>query len=656
MDRASPVRYRLPCRQGRDPGVDGRNIRRKQDTKKNKHMNAKNEIAAWSKLNKAEQAIAPPNRTSSKWATGVCLLLLIGSLGRAWADTYVCGTIAGQHWTTNGSPYRVTCDVSVGLLTIDPGVMVLFEGNYVFEVAGFLIANGTEAGRITFTRTNGVGWQGIFFNYSYDGSEMDYCNISGAQNSGIRCISANPVLRSCVLSGNSAPVEGGGLQVNNVAYPGGDMLVEDCSFTNNTATYYGGGVAARTGTNWIRFVSCTNISNAVNPAHVNGNGAGGGVYLVGIGSFDACLLQRNTVWVNGYTSYGGGIYWNGQGSMRNTFIRDNACLNGNNHGGGASLDGSFLLQNCVVAFNTASYGGIYKEGSGAVSLVNCILAYNNVQGFYLANGSAAMLNSILYFNNGNGAQIAGSPTVTYSCIQNGYPGTGNIASAPVFTDTNSLMLSIGSRCIDAGNPATQYNDSCDPPSFGPPRGYNYTWRNDMGAYGGPGACCWDGSCTVVDIRSQPQPQTACVGNSATFGVGATGSQPITYQWRFHGTNCAGTAVDIPGATNATYTIINVQSNLAGCYSVRVSNPLGSVNSDGAKLTVTPVCVGIDLYAGLTVTGGTVGQKYRILSTFDLTEPVTWTSNASITMAPSGILWIDTNSPANKPKKFYLVTP
>jgi hypothetical protein len=348
--------------------------------------------------------------------------------------------------------------------------------------------------------------------------------------------------------------------------------------------------------------------------------------------------------------------------MRNTVLRNNTCQSSSSggfsssgsYGGAISIwgGGTVLLQNSVVAYNTAfagdpRAGGIY-QASGASTIVNCTIAYNNIDGFRLDGGSSTVANSILYFNNGGGVQIVNSPTVSYSDVQGGYAGTGNITSSPVFADTNSLMLVVGSRCIDAGDPASAYNDACLPPSLG-------TVRNDMGAYGGPGACYWDGSCTAVQIRSQPQGTTACVGSSATFGVGAMGSQPITYQWRFHGANSANSPTNIVSATNATYTISSVQSNNAGYYSVHISNPLNGVDSSLALLTVTPVCLEIDLYAGLNITGGVPGQKYRIFSTTNLNPPVTWTSNATITQTVSGVLWIDTNSPANNPRKFYEVT-
>jgi hypothetical protein len=120
-------------------------------------------------------------------------------------------------------------------------------------------------------------------------------------------------------------------------------------------------------------------------------------------------------------------------------------------------------------------------------------------------------------------------------------------------------------------------------------------------------------------------------------------------------NSADTPVPIPEATNATYTISNVQSTNAGWYSVQVWNPLGGPNSTLALLTVTPVCISVDLYMGLNTTGGIPGQQYNSLSTLSLTEPITWTTNATFTQTVPGILWIDTNSPANQPQMFYKVT-
>lgn len=84
------------------------------------------------------------------------------------------------------------------------------------------------------------------------------------------------------------------------------------------------------------------------------------------------------------------------------------------------------------------------------------------------------------------------------------------------------------------------------------------------------------------ITSQPRATSVGAGQTATFGVTATGTAPLSYQWQRNG-------VDIVGATTAGYTtpVLSVADDGAR-YTVRVSNASGSVISDAAVLTVTPV--------------------------------------------------------------------
>jgi glucose/arabinose dehydrogenase len=81
------------------------------------------------------------------------------------------------------------------------------------------------------------------------------------------------------------------------------------------------------------------------------------------------------------------------------------------------------------------------------------------------------------------------------------------------------------------------------------------------------------------ITNQPQSITVSEGNQATFSVTATGTPPLSYQWRKN-------SVNITGATSSTYTIPSVTTADGGNYSVTVSNSAGTVISNNATLTVT----------------------------------------------------------------------
>jgi hypothetical protein len=98
------------------------------------------------------------------------------------------------------------------------------------------------------------------------------------------------------------------------------------------------------------------------------------------------------------------------------------------------------------------------------------------------------------------------------------------------------------------------------------------------------------------ITTQPLGQTVNPGANVTFSVAATGSQPLTYQWRFNSAN-------ISGATAATYTRSNVQAADAGNYSVVITNAAGSVTSANALLTInTPVSITTQPQAQTVIAG------------------------------------------------------
>lgn len=79
------------------------------------------------------------------------------------------------------------------------------------------------------------------------------------------------------------------------------------------------------------------------------------------------------------------------------------------------------------------------------------------------------------------------------------------------------------------------------------------------------------------ITSQPINQTVDIGANATFSVAATTS-PLTYQWQFQ-------SLTIPGETNQSLSLLRVKAGQEGPYRVIVSNPIGSVTSVTAVLTV-----------------------------------------------------------------------
>jgi uncharacterized repeat protein (TIGR03803 family) len=82
--------------------------------------------------------------------------------------------------------------------------------------------------------------------------------------------------------------------------------------------------------------------------------------------------------------------------------------------------------------------------------------------------------------------------------------------------------------------------------------------------------------TAPAITQQPLTQISGTGYQVSFSVGATGSQPLAYQWLFNN-------AIIPGATSSTFFIPSVTGTSFGNYSVKVSNSVASVTSRAARL-------------------------------------------------------------------------
>jgi hypothetical protein len=184
------------------------------------------------------------------------------------------------------------------------------------------------------------------------------------------------------------------------------------------------------------------------------------------------------------------------------------------------------------------------------------------------------------------------------------------AGLGVFSGTNSL----GWDWVN--NPQTPFDTGRRPHlSFVPDPGTEYQIR----ASGSTGTVTLRLTATnapVIVIR--PQTQTVSLGGSVYFGVGVAGIPPYSYQWRFNGN-------DLPAETFAILSLDNLTTNLAGEYSVGVSNATGFVISEPARLFVSVADVQALLIARPRVDPaqftfmltGETGRSYRVESSIDL---------------------------------------
>lgn len=119
-----------------------------------------------------------------------------------------------------------------------------------------------------------------------------------------------------------------------------------------------------------------------------------------------------------------------------------------------------------------------------------------------------------------------------------------------------------------------------------------------------------GAGTPPVIDSMLGSQVATAGNTVSLTVGASGTAPLSYQWRRDG-------VALAGATGATLTLPSVGSGDAGNYTVVVSNAAGSTTSAALALTVNsvvipqPAGVAVDGSGNLYVSDASTNVVHRV---------------------------------------------
>jgi len=171
--------------------------------------------------------------------------------------------------------------------------------------------------------------------------------------------------------------------------------------------------------------------------------------------------------------------------------------------------------------------------------------------------------------------------------------TAEFQTTPRTCDFNNLNNDVNSDIISAeyrmsdGNPyqASHFQELSNnigimDPAFGAGLTYisrGYYADSDINMFDAIGYDVVNGN--PPSIITQPSPDTVCEGQTATLTVVASGDAPLSYQWYdlF--------LLPVSGATNATLTITNAQESDEGLYFCRITNPVGTIDSGFAMITV-----------------------------------------------------------------------
>jgi parallel beta-helix repeat protein len=328
-------------------------------------------------------------------------------------------------WTAD--TVKVTSDLTVAdgaTLTIQPGTFIQFQGHYKFNVFGRLLAVGSEADTIVFSPADTTtGWRGIRFDNGdqggvngamddNDSSKIVYCKIEYGR-----------------ATGSDWDNRGGGILVWDFS----KLLIANSLITNNYSESDGAGIHCRDSAN--------------------------------------IKIYNNIISHNTSNRYCGGLYCNeARPEIINNVIHSNLASSPSRGGGGLFMDGSSpnIINNLIYKNEAQSStgGGLYLMNSSHPNLINNTIADNEAnaagEGIYSdATCNLNIINCIIY-NNTNSISTSSNTTISYTCIEDGWSGSGtnNITDKPYFVnaDTRDYHLYNGSLCLDAGenssNPVT----------------------------------------------------------------------------------------------------------------------------------------------------------------------------------------------------------
>ncbi|MBB3838365.1 putative outer membrane repeat protein [Runella defluvii] len=244
-------------------------------------------------------------------------------------------------------------------------------------------------------------------------------------------------------SGNTSPADArmkSFVMVNGVAIYGGFNGTE----TQLTARNWRSNPTILSGNIGDTGIDTDNSYRVINNNFTSGSPLGNTAILDGV------IVEKGYATGDFPFNLGGGM-WNAYASpkVQNCVFRNNYAESG---GAMFNDNSSSNITNCLFFNNTATTAGSALSNGGGTNqakVVNCTFYGNTGSTITINNQSSAAITNCIVWGNGGG--ISGG-TVTYSNVQGGVSGTGNVNSDPRFENAvgGDFRLQQCSPAIDAG--------------------------------------------------------------------------------------------------------------------------------------------------------------------------------------------------------------
>jgi len=253
-------------------------------------------------------------------------------------------------------------------------------------------------------------------------------------------------ITNSLFNGNHAQYSGGVIFAREID----SLLIENSSFVADTSGGEGGAIQLSDKNQFVRILKSTFSNNSA-------SGAG----AINSWNTDSLFIDNSTFDGNESMAGGGGaVSINADGAISTYFEIKNSDFTGNKAGvlGGALWIGNSegYIQN-VGIFNNESVdnfgGGIYISENVELTMNAVTISGNSSpepagEGIAIDGGNIIIKNSIIWDNHIQ--KNSGSIDITYSNIEGGYTGTGNIDANPIFCDTINYLIRDTSPCVGTG--------------------------------------------------------------------------------------------------------------------------------------------------------------------------------------------------------------